>query len=120
MNGFKITQDSLHIIEHTLTNLIVNSNTCLKGFSQDLFATDYVLKLVAEGMPFRDAYRFVADHPNKVPTEDPSENIMKKKQQGATGNLGLEDAIKQIDCYESWMRKTRNMQEQSFVKLLEE
>ena len=59
-------------------------------------------------MPFRDAYRDVAKHLNKLKTINPDKNIKSKKHAGATGNLRLNLSKTEIIKQEKWLKQEKN------------
>jgi argininosuccinate lyase len=59
MEGVAMTRGCLRIMTPLVKATQVNRKALLKGFTPDVFATDRALELVAEGMPFRDAYNHV-------------------------------------------------------------
>ncbi|MFI0435741.1 MAG: argininosuccinate lyase [Parachlamydiaceae bacterium] len=103
MDGLQMTRSSLKVFSLILLELGVNQQKCIAAFTPELFATDEVLKLTSGGMPFRDAYREVAKDPNGVTETDPVLNIMSKKHQGATGNLGLSIIQIKKKRYQGWL-----------------
>jgi argininosuccinate lyase len=109
MHGFSIVLTSLQVCAHTIEHSTVNKESCLNSFSQELFATDYVLKLVQEGEPFRQAYKKVAQNPQNVPLENPELSITAKTHVGAPGNLGI--PMLQTMCKE-YLLWTNNEQSQ--------
>jgi argininosuccinate lyase len=57
------------------------------------------MRLTAQGVPFRDAYKHVGQNLDIVAIEDPKANILSKTHVGATGNLNTElitDALAEI------------------------
>ncbi|MDK1032558.1 MAG: lyase family protein, partial [Planctomycetia bacterium] len=96
MQAVDITLASLGIMKISIERLGVNKENLLKGFVPEIFATDRVLELVAEGTAFRDAYQQVAKDLDSLGARDPVENIKSKTHLGATGNLGLDLAEKRI------------------------
>lgn len=102
MNGFETTYLSLKVFAQIFSHLKVNQNRCLEAFSSELFATDKVLLLVQQGIPFRDAYREVAMNPSQVTLEDPVANILSKTHLGATGNLGIQENFARIEQCQAW------------------
>jgi argininosuccinate lyase len=103
MQGFEITNISLKVFSQIFSELQVNKKTCLEAFTPELFATDQVLKLTAEGIPFRDAYQQVAKNPHNVCEMDPVVNILSKMHQGATGNLGIEISYSKLSDCRGWL-----------------
>jgi argininosuccinate lyase len=108
--GFQAVFGSLKAFACVFSGLQVNKERCIGSFSSELFATDAVLELVKNGIPFRDAYRQIASHPDRVNMEDPVANILSKTHQGATGNLGLEMSLKRMKVVHTWieMEKEKN------------
>lgn len=91
MDAFHLTQESLKIVALTFTHLTPNEGRLLEAFDDvEIYAADEANRLVAEGMPFRDAYRQVGENLGSLAKQDPAQNIRSKKHLGATGNLGLE------------------------------
>jgi argininosuccinate lyase len=70
----------------------VNEERLAAGFRPEIYAADRALELVAEGVPFRDAYRRVAADLAGLGERDPREAIARKTHTGAPGNLRLEVA----------------------------
>ena len=61
MNGFSILAKSLEVMTLLFQGIIVNKKKCKEGLTEDLYATSKVYKLVQQGVPFRDAYKQVAE-----------------------------------------------------------
>lgn len=103
MQGLEITNISLKVFSQIFSELQVNRKTCIDAFTPELFATDQVLKLTKEGIPFRDAYKQVAKNPHHVSEMDPVVNILSKKHQGATGNLGIAISYSKLRENRKWL-----------------
>ncbi len=98
MESLSTTESCLKAARKIFQNLKVNKDALLNSFTPDIFAADRALKLVAEkGMPFRDAYRKVAQELDELEMEDSVKNILSKKHLGAPGNLGLKKLMSRID-----------------------
>ena len=61
MESFDITLSSLGVMQGVVEKLEIHEARCRDACTPELFATEEVYKLVKEGMPFRDAYRLVAE-----------------------------------------------------------
>lgn len=59
--AFDTTAECLEIMALVLAGIEVDEEKCQAAMTEDLYATERVYKLVKEGMPFRDAYRRVAE-----------------------------------------------------------
>lgn len=103
MQGLEITKISLKVFSQIFPELQVNKKTCIDAFTPELFATDQVLKLTREGIPFRDAYKQVAKNPQNVSKMDPVVNILSKRHQGATGNLGIAISHTKLRDNRKWL-----------------
>ena len=103
MHGLETTSLSLNVFSQIFSELQVNKKTCIAAFTPELFATDQVLKLTSKGIPFRDAYKQVAKDPTNIAETDPVANIMSKKHQGATGNLGISIIYTKQNGYQKWL-----------------
>lgn len=118
LKGFEITKDSLRVSDLIVSKLKVNEESLSKGFSPEIFAADEALRLVKEGMPFRDAYRRVAEHLNELKTLDLKENILSKTHLGAPGNLGLVMAKERIDKNSSKLKEKKEAYLETISSLL--
>ena len=59
--SFDIVSESLAVLAEVFKGLCVNEHNCRAALTPELYATSEVYKLVAEGMPFRDAYQIVGE-----------------------------------------------------------
>lgn len=103
MQGCELAFVSLKVFANIFSEIEVNPKECMGSFTTELFATDKVLTLVKEGIPFRDAYKQVAFQLETVTLNDPQENILSKTHQGATGKLDLELSYQKIQEYRQWV-----------------
>ncbi|MEI6806542.1 MAG: argininosuccinate lyase [Myxococcaceae bacterium] len=78
LQSTQITKESLWVMTHTIQKLQVSLPNCLAAFKPELFAADWVMELVTQGMPFRTAYQQVAQNPQGAPHQDPIQNIRNK------------------------------------------
>lgn len=60
MQAFEITESCLSIMSHLIKELKVNEENCRRALTEELFATERVLELVKQGMPFREAYKIIS------------------------------------------------------------
>jgi len=118
MEGVETTLAALRVNALTMAKVQVDAARCVKAFSPDVFATDRVLKMAAEGMPFRDAYREVAKTLDSTEMEDPVENIRAKTHLGATGNLGLDLTRERIAAERAWAKAARAKWEKPIAELI--
>jgi len=79
-----------------INDLKVNKEKLEKAFSPEIYAADKAFELVAQGIPFREAYREIERNLEKVELTSPEEIIKKRKTKGTTGDLGLDELEKKI------------------------
>jgi argininosuccinate lyase len=107
MRGVEATAGSLSVMRLSIERLEVVEENLRKGFLPEIYATDRALELVAEGRPFRDAYRYVGTHLEELSARDPVKNLKSKTLQGGPGNLGLKALAKRAAGAEKWLRSVR-------------
>jgi len=90
LGGLSTGLACVRVMDLVLEKLSVNEEKLLAGFIPEIFATDRALELVSRGVPFRDAYREVGLHLERLRGLDPREALKAKSYPGTTGNLGLE------------------------------
>jgi argininosuccinate lyase len=118
MQGFEVAGLSLKVLNQIFAELEVDTDRCIGAFSVELFATDQVLRLVEQGVPFRDAYAKIARDPEGVTMEDPIENIMAKSHLGAPGNLGLEMSCARLNEARQWHAALKESWQQAQIGLV--
>ncbi|MFC1641313.1 argininosuccinate lyase [Myxococcota bacterium] len=92
MRGASLGLECVCVMDLTVRKLAVHRENLERGFRPEIYATDAALELVAEGMPFRDAYRSIGLNLDQLSARDPLEAIRKKTHTGTTGNLRLDVA----------------------------
>jgi argininosuccinate lyase len=72
LRGIDLTTQALAMIVHSVPHLQVNHQALDQGCPKEIDATRRALQLVVDGMPFRDAYKQVADEvfSNTLPSID--------------------------------------------------
>jgi argininosuccinate lyase len=60
------------------------------AITPDLYATDVAVELTAQGVPFRTAYRQVADSLGSLAARQPEDSLAARTSPGATANLMLD------------------------------
>ncbi|MCK5379593.1 MAG: argininosuccinate lyase, partial [Acidobacteria bacterium] len=81
MRGLDATAQSLAMMDRIVTEMEIDVDRCRQAMGEELFATEKAYRLVREGMPFRDAYRRIADETrrqlNRKEREERKENAKK-------------------------------------------
>lgn len=90
MNGLETAEKSLLMVSKMMKGMKVNEEALVAGFRPEVFATDEAIRLVSEGMPFRDAYHQVKASLKDVQSLDPYKAIACKTSYGATAGIDFE------------------------------
>ena len=90
MKGLDIARTTLKILFSVVCKLEVDADRCRASFTPGVFATDVALRMVADGVPWRDAYHEVRDHLDRLSDEDPDSAIALKTHEGATAGIDRE------------------------------
>ncbi len=61
MRSIDLIKNCLDINSLVISGLIVNEGNCKKAMTDELFATEQAYNMVKDGIPFRQAYRKIAD-----------------------------------------------------------
>jgi argininosuccinate lyase len=118
MRGVEATAGALTVVRLTIERMEVVEENLRKGFIPEIYATDRALELVADGMPFRDAYREVAANLDALAARDPVENLKSKTLEGGTGNLGLDALDARADAAAAWLASVREPFEATLAALM--
>jgi argininosuccinate lyase len=116
--GLKLTISCVRVMDITFQKLEVCEDRLLAAFTPEVFATDEALRLVAEGMPFRDAYRQVAQSLDQLSGADPRESIAKREHAGGPGNLRLDLADDVMKSLRGFVEERRGAFERARGALL--
>jgi argininosuccinate lyase len=110
LEGLRLTGACVRVMDITFTKLEVREERLIAAFkaAPDVFATDEALRLVVEGVPFRDAYRQVAASLDSLQTADPRASIAQRTHAGAPGNLRLELADEAIRHLKGFAQQRRD------------
>ena len=94
IRGFELAAESVAVVGLTVEHLQVNEGALRAACTPELLATDMALKLVADGMSFRDAYREVGMNLGAAAEGskalDIDEVIASRTAAGSPGNLAQE------------------------------
>lgn len=109
INALEITQDSLKVANILVNNLSPNQEKLEAALTPDIFATHSALDLVAEGVPFREAYKEIGANISSIQIKNKKEYLAKSSHIGGTGNLRL-------DSYEHQLKIERQVYKLEFKK----
>lgn len=96
MDGVDTVLQALAVTELTVSSLTPNREKLLTACTPELYATDRAYEMVQAGVPFRDAYRQVGASIADLPPMDAEESLRKRTHLGASGNLGLNLLLAQL------------------------
>ncbi|MDC7222098.1 MAG: argininosuccinate lyase, partial [Spirochaetales bacterium] len=118
LKGCRLALISLKIMDLTVEKMTVNRENLEKGFTSDIYATDYALELVAGGASFRDAYREVGLNLDKLDSRNPGESLTTRTYGGTTGNLNLAPGKELLAVLEKERAASEKIMTEAFDKLL--
>ncbi|MDP3971268.1 MAG: lyase family protein [bacterium] len=118
IKGIDLFENTVKIMNLVAGGVKINAKKCKSACTPEVFATDYALDLVKNGMPFRDAYKKVANVIDELEEIEPVKNIKSKKHVGSTGNLRL--SIPQNDAKKEylWLKKEQQKWQSTVNNLL--
>jgi argininosuccinate lyase len=82
--------EALSLVPELVRRMELDRVRMAAAISPDLYATDAAVELSAKGVPFRTAYRQVADSLESLGERRPEESLKARVSPGATGDLMLE------------------------------
>ena len=92
LKAARLSVQCARIMELTFRKLEVNRDRLRQSFTPDIFASDAALELVASGESFRNAYKEVGLHLERLKQYDPDEAIAARTYTGTSGCLNLKKA----------------------------
>jgi argininosuccinate lyase len=120
VEAVRTTRACLRIVALLVRGLAVDRKALLAGFTPDVFATDRALELVAQGMPFRDAYDRVKTHLDELKAVDPRGAIARKTHLGAPAGLDLAGLSARLREAASFATRNRRAFQRAVARLLGE
>ncbi|MGE3614681.1 MAG: argininosuccinate lyase [Gemmatimonadales bacterium] len=107
IRGVRRTAEMLAMMVAVVPKLAVHRERGLALLEGGVMATDRVMRLVEDGVPFRKAYRLVAaalKRGEAIPRQTPAEMMARRTSQGGLGNLGLAEARARLRTLQSRQR----------------
>lgn len=118
LNGLQATAASIAIMQPIVRRMKANRKALANGFTPEVFATDRALELMADGTPFRDAYRQVKDNLDSLADRDPQQVLALKTHVGAPAGLDLTAMATKIKAEAQAVRKQRQSVQRAVSRLL--
>ncbi|MDE2291394.1 MAG: argininosuccinate lyase [Elusimicrobia bacterium] len=100
------------------SRLTVNAERCALAVTEDMLATQKALDLARRGVPFREAYRQVADAARKHSGAAGAKGAKLPDYPGAPGNPGFEELAKERSEATAWSGAERDLLYGAWGKLL--
>lgn len=79
MESFEIVKSTLSVMIPVIEGIRVDEEKCRRACTPEIYATEEAYRLVESGMPFRDAYRKVADKYAGPPPAEPVREAKKRR-----------------------------------------
>jgi len=89
IKGLGIARRSLEVVSLVMSKVTPKKDVLMKSLAPEFFAVHEANRLVKEGMPFRDAYKYIKEHLSEIKMEDPVKAIKEVISIGGPGNLQL-------------------------------
>ncbi len=103
LRGLTLTADCSAAMARVLQSLEVDAERCRQAILPSTAATDGVYQRVAQGEPFRDAYRRAAEEPTTAYDGDPAESWRTRRHAGAPGDLVLTHLTDATEAPARWL-----------------
>ncbi|MEL7450466.1 MAG: lyase family protein, partial [Pseudomonadota bacterium] len=97
IRGLVIAVDTLELTDALVRDLTLNTEAMAAAIEPAMYATDVALEKVADGIPFREAYRQAMDNPDALASRSPAESLEARVSPGAAGNLQLDQLRARLD-----------------------
>jgi argininosuccinate lyase len=120
LDGLRTTRASLRILRLLALSLAVRPERLRAGFTPGVFATDRALQLVAEGMPFRDAYRQVRGSLDELVAIDPKAALAAKTNGRGTADVDFAPLRRRVAEVQRHTRRRQGATHRAFARLLGE
>lgn len=118
IRGFQQVVLGLQVCRRVLEGLEVDRTRLEAACTPELFAADAAYDLVEQGVPFRQAYRQVAERLTELQRPDLQEALKRRKQPGTPGNLALERIRAELDDLKRQVASRQSQATQALSELL--
>lgn len=120
LSSFEITMQSVEVAKLFLKSIAIHETKVLKHIPKEVFAAHWAFVLTREKqLAFRDAYRFVKENIDSIPSFNIQEVLAETISQGSPGNLNLAVAKEKIRLERTYWRKQIKYYQNKIQKLLE-
>lgn len=112
IGALRSADDLFAVLKPLLPALQVNADTAAGASSDELYAAHQAYVLVGQGLPFREAYRKVAQQLQDG-TFAPDRTALTATHLGGAGNLALEDLATELAEARGWIEAKRDRHAQA-------
>ncbi len=120
IRGLQRTEEMLAMLATAVPRLRADAARARAALSNELFATDEVMRRVRAGETFRSAYRAVAaavKRGDRVPTPAPEAIVAARRSEGGLGNLGAPALLRRTRLLTRFVRAERRRFETALRRL---
>jgi argininosuccinate lyase len=118
LDGLAAARSCLRVMRLMIAGLQVNAAELARAFTPAVFATDRALELVADGVPFRDAYHYVKHNLRELERADPRAALARKTHFGAPAGLDLRSVEARIRAALEFSGKEKRAWRKAIARLL--
>jgi argininosuccinate lyase len=118
LEGLTVTGEAVRVAALVMAQLKVRPERLRGAFSVGVFAADRALELVAQGVPFRDAYDRVKANLDAGECPDPDAAIARKVHEGAPAGLDLDRLQRRLADGLDLVKQQRRRYDAAISKLL--
>jgi argininosuccinate lyase len=97
LRAFARGLQALALVPRLVADFEWNAARLNASFTAEMFATDLATEQASQGVPFREAYRAVAESLSGLSEVDPQKSLLERVSPGASGNLMLDDLRSRLD-----------------------
>lgn len=90
VRAIEATNTAMQLLPDLIRGLRFNADRMRSAIDRSMLATDIAVRLAADGLPFRDAYRQLAERGTEGHDASPESSIADRVSPGACGDLRLE------------------------------
>ncbi len=92
---------TLELVPSMLADLVFDEARLVDAIDASMYATDRAMELAARNVPFREAYRQVADELDSLGDRDPLASIAERVSPGGMGNLCLDTLRERLNSLDT-------------------
>lgn len=119
IEALNLTTEILEVFMVLIQKVTPNTEVLEQAMTQELYATATAYQYVSEGMPFREAYKKVAENLENVDKINSEKYVKLSTHSGSVGNLGLSSLKKVLTKQKESLNKTQSELNKKMERLME-